>query len=42
MLIPTGHAGQRMPSGAKIGIDSVYFDGLYGYMLGGRPARREA
>jgi hypothetical protein len=38
-----------MPSAAKMGLDSVYFDGLYLYLKGrsdgrlhgGRPARRE-
>jgi mono/diheme cytochrome c family protein len=39
-----------MPSAEKMGIDSVYFDGLYDYLKGrsdgrlhgGRPARRES
>jgi len=39
-----------MPSAAKMGLDSVYFDGLYAYLKGrsegrfhgGRPARRES
>jgi mono/diheme cytochrome c family protein len=39
-----------MPSAAKMGLDSVYFDGLYGYLKGrsdgrfhgGRPARRKS
>ena len=46
-------AGERsdkgMPSAEKMGIDSVYFTGLYDYLKGrsegryhgGRPARRE-
>ena len=42
-------SAKGMPSAAKMGIDSVYFDGLYEYLKGrsdgrfhgGRPARRE-
>jgi hypothetical protein len=38
-----------MPSAAKMGVDSTYFEGLYQYLKarsegllhGGRPARRE-
>ncbi len=48
-VLVEGRSGKGMPSAAKIGIDSVYFDGLYDYLKGrsdgrlhgGRPARRE-
>jgi mono/diheme cytochrome c family protein len=45
-----GRHDKGMPSAAKMGLDSVYFDGLYDYLKGrsdgrlhgGRPARRES
>ena len=45
-----GRSDKGMPSAEKMGIDSVYFDGLYEYLKGrsdgrlhgGRPARRES
>jgi mono/diheme cytochrome c family protein len=45
-----GRHDEGMPSAAKMGLDSVYFDGLYDYLKGrsdgrlhgGRPARRES
>jgi mono/diheme cytochrome c family protein len=45
-----GRPGKGMPTAEKMGIDSVYFDGLYEYLKGrsdgrlhgGRPARRDA
>ena len=45
-----GRSDKGMPSAAKIGLDSVYFDGLFDYLKGrsdgrlhgGRPARRES
>lgn len=45
-----GRQDKGMPSAAKMGLDSVYFDGLYDYLKGrsdgrlrgGRPARRES
>lgn len=48
-VLVQGRPGKGMPSAAKIGIDSVYFDGLYDYLKGrsdgrlhgGRPARRD-
>ena len=44
-----GRSDKGMPSAAKMGLDSVYFDGLYDYLKGrsdgrlhgGRPARRD-
>jgi len=44
-----GRQDKGMPSAAQMGLDSVYFDGLYQYLKGrsdgrlhgGRPARRE-
>jgi mono/diheme cytochrome c family protein len=49
-ILVQGRPGKGMPSAAKIGIDSVYFAGLYDYLKGrsdgrlhgGRPARRES
>jgi mono/diheme cytochrome c family protein len=48
-VLTEGRPDKGMPSAAKIGIDSLYFDGLYEYLKGrsdgrlhgGRPARRE-
>jgi mono/diheme cytochrome c family protein len=45
-----GRHDKGMPSAAKMGLDSVYFDGLYDYLKGrsdgrlhgSRPARRES
>jgi mono/diheme cytochrome c family protein len=45
-----GRTDKGMPTAEKMGIDSVYFDGLYDYLKGrsdgrlhgGRPARRES
>jgi mono/diheme cytochrome c family protein len=45
-----GRHEEGMPSAEKMGLDSVYFDGLYDYLKGrsdgrfhgGRPARRES
>ena len=50
LVLTKGRSDKGMPSAAKIGIDSLYFDGLYdwlkgrseGRLHGGRPARREA
>jgi mono/diheme cytochrome c family protein len=49
-VLTHGRQDKGMPSAAKMGLDSVYFDGLYGYLKGrsdgrlhgGRPARRES
>jgi mono/diheme cytochrome c family protein len=48
-ILTKGREDKGMPSAAKLGLDSVYFDGLYAYLKGrsdgrlsgGRPARRE-
>jgi cytochrome c len=48
-VLQTGRKDKGMPSAAKMGLDSVYFDGLYRYLSGrgtgqlkgGRPARLE-
>jgi mono/diheme cytochrome c family protein len=48
-VLINGRQDKGMPSAAKLGLDSVYFDGLYQYLKGrsdgrfrgGRPARRE-
>lgn len=48
-LLSDGRPDKGMPSAAKIGLDTVYFEGLYRYLKGrsdgtlhgGRPARRE-
>ena len=48
-VLTNGRLDKGMPSAAKMGVDSVYFDGLYRYLKGrsegrlhgGRPARRE-
>jgi len=48
-VLRTGRKDKGMPSAAKMGLDSVYFDGLYRYLAGrgrgqlkgGRPARLE-
>jgi mono/diheme cytochrome c family protein len=48
-VLTHGRPDKGMPSAAKMGLDSVYFDGLYAYLTGrsdgrlhgGRPARRE-
>jgi mono/diheme cytochrome c family protein len=48
-ILTKGREDKGMPSAAKLGLDSVYFDGLYEYLKGrsdgrlsgGRPARRE-
>ena len=48
-LLSEGRPDKGMPSAAKIGLDSAYFEGLYRYLKGrsdgtlhgGRPARRE-
>lgn len=49
LVVIDGRPDKGMPSAAKIGLDSIYFDGLYEYLKGrsdgrlhgGRPARRE-
>jgi len=49
-VLANGRKDKGMPTAAKIGIDSTYFDGLYQYLKGrsdgqfhgGRPARRES
>jgi mono/diheme cytochrome c family protein len=49
-VLTNGRSDKGMPSAEKMGIDSVYFDGLYEYLKGrsdgrlhgGRPARRES
>lgn len=48
-VLTHGRPDKGMPSAAKMGLDSAYFDGLYRYLKGrsdgrlhgGRPARRE-
>jgi mono/diheme cytochrome c family protein len=48
-VLTNGREDKGMPSAAKMGLDSVYFEGLYLYLKGrsdgrlhgGRPARRE-
>jgi mono/diheme cytochrome c family protein len=48
-ILVNGRHDKGMPSAATMGLDSVYFDGLYRYLTGrsdgrfhgGRPARRE-
>jgi mono/diheme cytochrome c family protein len=48
-VLTHGRPDKGMPSAAKMGLDSTYFDGLYAYLKarsdgrlhGGRPARRE-
>jgi mono/diheme cytochrome c family protein len=48
-ILTKGREDKGMPSAAKLGLDSVYFDGLYAYLKGrsdgrlsgGRPARRQ-
>ena len=48
-VLTNGRQDKGMPSAAKMGLDSLYFDGLYEYLKGrsdgrfqgGRPARRE-
>jgi mono/diheme cytochrome c family protein len=48
-VLTDGREDKGMPSAAKMGLDSAYFDGLYQYLKGrsdgrfhgGRPARRE-
>jgi len=48
-ILTKGRESKGMPSAAKLGLDSAYFDGLYQYLKGrsdghfhgGRPARRE-
>jgi mono/diheme cytochrome c family protein len=48
-ILTKGREDKGMPSAAKLGLDSLYFDGLYQYLKrrsdgrlhGGRPARRE-
>ena len=48
-VVRDGRSDKGMPSAAKIGLDSVYFEGLYRYLAGrasgqlkgGRPARSE-
>jgi mono/diheme cytochrome c family protein len=48
-VLRTGRKKEGMPSAAKMGLDSVYFEGLYRYLAGrgsgqlkgGRPARVE-
>jgi mono/diheme cytochrome c family protein len=48
-VLTNGRQEKGMPSAAKMGLDSAYFDGLYQYLkgrsdgrlLGGRPARRD-
>ena len=49
-ILTEGREDKGMPSAGKMGIDSVYLDGLYDYLQGrsdgrfhgGRPARRES
>ncbi len=49
-ILDGSRADKGMPSAEKMGLDSVYFDGLYDYLKGrsdgrfhgGRPARRES
>jgi mono/diheme cytochrome c family protein len=49
-ILTKGREDKGMPSATKLGLDSVYFDGMYQYLkgrsdgrlLGGRPARRES
>jgi mono/diheme cytochrome c family protein len=49
-VLTHGRPDKGMPSAAKMGLDSTYFDGLYAYLKarsdgrlhGGRPARRES
>jgi cytochrome c len=48
-VLRTGRAEKGMPTAAKMGLDPVYFEGLYRYLAGrgsgqlkgGRPARSE-
>jgi mono/diheme cytochrome c family protein len=48
-ILTKGREDKGMPSATKLGLDSLYFDGLYeylkgrsdGHLRGGRPARRE-
>ena len=48
-VLRNGRKDKGMPTAAKMGLDSVYFDGLYAYLSGrgsgkfkgGRPARSE-
>jgi mono/diheme cytochrome c family protein len=48
-VLTDGRPDKGMPSAAKMGVDSAYFEGLYQYLKGrsdgrlhgGRPARRE-
>jgi mono/diheme cytochrome c family protein len=48
-ILTKGREDKGMPPAAKLGLDSLYFDGLYQYLKdrsdgrlhGGRPARRE-
>jgi mono/diheme cytochrome c family protein len=48
-VLTHGRSDKGMPSAAKMGLDSTYFEGLYQYLKGrsdgrlhgGRPARRE-
>ena len=48
-ILTKGREDKGMPSAVKLGLDSLYFDGLYeylkgrsdGHLSGGRPARRE-
>ena len=48
-VLSDGRPDKGMPSAAKMGVDSAYFEGLYQYLKGrsdgrlhgGRPARRE-
>jgi cytochrome c len=48
-VLRNGRHDKGMPSAAKMGLDSVYFEGLYRYLAGrgsgqlkgGRPARSE-
>ena len=48
-VLQNGRKDKGMPTAAKMGLDSVYFDGLYRYLSGrgsgklkgGRPARLE-
>jgi mono/diheme cytochrome c family protein len=49
-ILTKGREDKGMPSAGKMGVDSVYWDGLYHYLKGrsegryhgGRPARRES
>jgi len=49
-ILAGSRADKGMPSAEKMGLDSVYFDGMYEYLKGrsdgrlhgGRPARRES